>query len=118
MANTFETIQDPLIEQEGAIDVEEAIELAEEALENLEDSQERGADFPGADAYRKVMRVVVMAKANNKVITDWQSGYEELAAKYSGQDRKEFLAENNPRSMLEGALASAKRKISEQKEKE
>jgi len=118
MANTFETLENPLVEQENAISAEEAIELAEDALENLEDSQERGAYFPGADAYRKVMRVVVMAEDNNEVIDNWIKGYEELVAKYSGQGREEFLAENNPRSMLEGALASAKRKLAEQKEKE
>lgn len=108
----------PDVEQENAVSVEEALELAEDAVANLETAEERGADFPGADAYRKVMRAVVMAEADDKVIANWQLGYEELADKYSGQDRQEFLTENNLRSMLEGALDSARRKIEEGQEKE
>jgi hypothetical protein len=108
----------PVVEQENEVSVEEAIELAEDALADLETAEERGADFPGADAYRKVMRAVVMAEANDKVIANWQLGYEELADKYSGQDREEFLTENNLRSMLEGALASAARKVEAGQEKE
>ena len=100
----------PDLEQENALSPQEALELAEKAIIDIE----KGApaeDFPGADAYKKVMRAVVMAGADDKVIANWQDGYEELTEKYKGTDRGEFLEENNIAPTLEGALASARRKI-------
>ena len=102
----------PQLEQEGALEPQEALELADKAILAIEQDNP-AEDFPGADAYRKVMRAVVMAGADDKVIANWQDGYEELAAKYKGGDRAEFLRENNIIEALQGALASAQRKIEE-----
>ncbi|MDD5749631.1 MAG: hypothetical protein PHO91_02480 [Patescibacteria group bacterium] len=102
----------PQLEQEGEIKPQEALELAEKALLAIEQANS-AEDFPGADAYRKVMRAVVMAGADDKVIANWQDGYEELEAKYKGGGRAEFLQENNIIEALQGALDSAQRKIEE-----
>lgn len=97
------------VEQDGAISVAEAIELAEQAIINIQPTMQPGEVFPGSDAYKKVMRVIAMTEPDNKVIENWQSGYEQALADFNGIDPEEFIT--NLRSMLEGALASAGRKL-------
>ncbi len=104
------------IEQEGAIDVAEAIELAETAIANIQTTMQAGEKFPGSDAYKKVMRVIAMTDPSNKVIDNWQGSYEDLIESFNGIDPEKFIADL--KIMLEGALASAQRKITAAAEKE
>ncbi|MBU1202906.1 hypothetical protein KKH39_02600 [Patescibacteria group bacterium] len=113
----METMEQSQVEQEDALSTQEVIDLAQKAIDEL-DSEKATEEFPGADAYKRVMKIVVLSGADGKVIENWQVGYEELSAKYKklGEgDRAEFLVENNLQSMLQGALDSAQRKVEESK---
>lgn len=103
------------VEQEGAISVAEAIELAETAITNIQPTMQLGEVFPGSDAFNKVLRVIAMTEPANKVIDNWQGSYEELKESFTGIDPEKFIADL--RLMLEGALASARRKLETATEK-
>jgi len=102
------------VQQENELSMEELVSLAQKALDELEKPQP-GEEFPGAEAYKKVMKIVVMASGDDgRIIENWIHGREELFDKYNGeQDREEFLTANGLRSMLEGALVSAQRQMAE-----
>lgn len=98
------------VEQEGAVSLEEAIELAERAINNIKPEMQAGEVFPGSNAYNSVMRAVVMAgESNNKVIENWHMGYDELAEHFDYTDPEKSVAELKER--LEEFLASVKAKL-------
>lgn len=106
------------VEQEDALSNQERIDLAQRSIDDLA-VEKPTEEFPGAEAYKKVMKVVVLAEADDRTIENWQSGYEELKDKYQALDEEEidrdaWLEENKLHSMLQGALDSAQRKMSEE----
>ena len=96
----------PQVEVEGMVTNEEAIEFAKKALLEISLELKTNEKFPGAEAYKKVMRVVVLAGANSETIEHWQFVFEELATKYKAAEDQEAFVEDL-RLKLEKDLAEA-----------
>lgn len=100
----------PDVEVEGMVTNEEAIEFARKALLEMSSEIKANEKFPGADAYKKVMRAVVLAGANDETIEHWQFAFEELAAKFKTVEDPEAFVEEL-RLKLEKDLAEAEKTL-------
>jgi len=94
MGKSFEAKITPQYESASELTGRESYDLAKSAVENLSTEKKESENFPGAEAYKKVMKIVVIAGANNEVIDQWQKNYEALEEEWKSVEEPElFVAE-------------------------
>ncbi|MFA6466533.1 MAG: hypothetical protein WCV71_01580 [Patescibacteria group bacterium] len=104
-------IEEPQVEVEGMVTNKEAIEFARKALLEISLESKTNGKFPGAEAYKKVMRAVILAGANSETIEHWQFVFEELEKEYKTAEDPEAFVEDL-RLKLEKDLAEAEEAMS------
>lgn len=114
MENPFEKNLAPdQVEVEGALSNEETLKFAQKAVDNINEELSENEKFPGAKAYTRVMEVIVSAGANEKLIDEWQTDYEELEEKFQTEENPEVFVKELKKILqdaLDGVIKSADNK--------